>query len=340
QAFDRHSSESMPPPTAGAIPTAWGAEDDEAHVPLPSHASLQNSILGQYGSNGPCMGLGPPSYTQGQSASRDNGARAFQAPPQGSWMTPGSQAGPQRGPTNQIRDSLTGSLQGARRSRDEGGSRAASREPSPKTSAADRYPQRGESPQRGDRYKGGVPAELRRTPQFVTGPFTPHHCFLEDREYGRALDSLVKAVSDILVTSSDESRVFLGRRKVEPQPDWWYIGGRAKPGETTQEAAARNVRRELGLELPARRFEVLANYSFVWHMRAQEPADHGTADISTVHRLTLLPEEEAAVKLDEQEYEDARWFACEEVLAGEFHPALKQAIWDLRAKSAYEALAQ
>ncbi|CAE8582823.1 unnamed protein product, partial [Polarella glacialis] len=122
QAFDRHSSESMPPPTAGAIPTAWGAEDDEAHVPLPSHASLQNSILGQYGSNGPCMGLGPPSYTQGQSASRDNGARAFQAPPQGSWMTPGSQAGPQRGPTNQIRDSLTGSLQGARRSRDEGGS--------------------------------------------------------------------------------------------------------------------------------------------------------------------------------------------------------------------------
>eukprot|EP00929_Paragymnodinium_shiwhaense_P078560 TRINITY_DN40740_c0_g1_i1.p1 TRINITY_DN40740_c0_g1~~TRINITY_DN40740_c0_g1_i1.p1 ORF type:complete len:256 (+),score=55.08 TRINITY_DN40740_c0_g1_i1:67-768(+) len=180
---------------------------------------------------------------------------------------------------------------------------------------------------------------MQRTPQFITGDFTPHHCFLEDAEYGRALDALVKAVSDVLVTSEDCSQVFLGRRKVEPQPDWWYIGGRVRPGETPQEGAAKNVRRELKLDLPSSRFTVLANYSFVWQMRAQAPADHGTADISTVHHLRLLPEEAGAVVLDEKEYSDARWFPADEVLAGEFHPALKQAIRDMRAQRAYDALA-
>lgn len=73
--------------------------------------------------------------------------------------------------------------------------------------------------------------------------------------------------SDVLITSADGSRVFLGKRKalpaarVHPQPDWhlglfktlhgfihrkfqaplvgffrWGFGGRAKPGESPQEA--------------------------------------------------------------------------------------------------------
>eukprot|EP00933_Yihiella_yeosuensis_P080064 TRINITY_DN93470_c0_g1_i1.p1 TRINITY_DN93470_c0_g1~~TRINITY_DN93470_c0_g1_i1.p1 ORF type:complete len:248 (-),score=48.45 TRINITY_DN93470_c0_g1_i1:52-795(-) len=179
---------------------------------------------------------------------------------------------------------------------------------------------------------------MQRTPQFVTGPFKPHHKFLEDAEYGRALDSIVKAVSDVLVISEDRSRVFLGRRNVEPQPDWWYIGGRAKPGETPQQAASRNARREIALDIPPERFEVLANYSFVWHMRQQAPADHGTADTSTIHTLTLMPEEEPLIKLDKAEYSDARWFRTEDILAGEFHPALKQSVHDLHAKEAYMAL--
>jgi hypothetical protein len=77
-------------------------------------------------------------------------------------------------------------------------------------------------------------------PQFVTGDFTPAKIFLEDAEYGRALDALVKACSDILVVSSDGRSVLLGQRKVEPQPDWWFIGGRAKPGDTTREVRQRS----------------------------------------------------------------------------------------------------
>ncbi|CAK9006120.1 GDP-mannose mannosyl hydrolase (GDPMH) [Durusdinium trenchii] len=177
-------------------------------------------------------------------------------------------------------------------------------------------------------------------PRFITGPFKPNSLFLEDAEYGRALDALVKAVSDVLITSPDGGRIFLGRRKVHPQPDWWYMGGRAKPGETPQQAAARVMRRELGLQLAPARFEVIGSYSMIWAMREQPPAEHGTADISTVHHLVIQPEEEAAVQIDEKEYAESRWFHPEEVLKGEFHPILKQALRDLQAKTTYKALQQ
>lgn len=118
----------------------------------------------------------------------------------------------------------------------------------------------------------------------------------------------------------------------EPQPDWWYFGGRVKPGLTPEQGAANNVKRELGLDRPVSSFQVstlmasvrivplipfervlpsrviassrcsfsdcvaltqvIANYSFVWKWRAQAPADHGTADISTIHNLELESEAE------------------------------------------------
>ena len=179
---------------------------------------------------------------------------------------------------------------------------------------------------------------MQRTPQFITGEFTPHHCFLPDDEYGRCLDTVVKACSDVLVTDASGSKVFLGQRKVEPQPDWWYIGGRSKPGETPEAAAARNVRRELKLDLPLERFEVVANYSFVWQFRQQPPAGNGTADISTVHRLALGDAELAGAVFDEKEYAATKWWPVEDVLSGDFHPALKQAIRDVRAADAFKRL--
>mmetsp|Transcript_14438 Transcript_14438/g.22267 ORF Transcript_14438/g.22267 Transcript_14438/m.22267 type:complete len:232 (-) Transcript_14438:20-715(-) len=179
------------------------------------------------------------------------------------------------------------------------------------------------------------------TPQFVTGPFTPRRVFLPDREYGLALDALVKGCSDVLVVSSNGQKVLLGRRKVEPQPDWWFIGGRSKPGDTTTAAAARNVKRELGLEFPESRFEVVANYSMVWSYREQEPTDNGTADLSTVHMIRLTEsEEEKDISLDPKEYHESLWWDIEEVLSqvDRFHPCLRNSLKSLKAKWAMEAL--
>ena len=62
--------------------------------------------------------------------------------------------------------------------------------------------------------------------------------FLPDREYSLALDCLTKACSDILV-EGPKGDILLGCRKVEPQPHWWFIGGRSRPGETPKEGARR-----------------------------------------------------------------------------------------------------
>jgi len=183
-----------------------------------------------------------------------------------------------------------------------------------------------------------------RTPTFTTGDFARRAVFLPDREYGLALDALVKGCADVLVTRSDGSslEILLGRRRVHPQPDWWFVGGRTRPGETPEEGAARNVRRELKLEVAASRFRVVGNYSFVWRFRAQPPAENGTADISTVLELRLSSAEAAAINFDDSfaksEYRDARWTTPREVLEGEYNPALQQAVRDLLARHAFDDL--
>ena len=170
---------------------------------------------------------------------------------------------------------------------------------------------------------------------FVTGDFEKRSVFLPDKEYGLALDALVKArvvtkrhtaplrrsffcaqrgpgvlgtsqrnfgefsspdwrarsitaqvkgCADVLVTAGDGRglRILLGKRKVEPQPDWWFVGGRTRPGDSPAEGAARNVKRELGLALPPERFVAVNTYSFVWRYRVQAPATNGTADMSAI----------------------------------------------------------
>jgi len=177
------------------------------------------------------------------------------------------------------------------------------------------------------------PGNNELIPQFVTGDFVANRktTFLPDREYGLALDALVKACSDILIISPDGLCCLLGKRRVQPQPDWWFIGGRARPGETTRAAAARNMQRELGLQVEQDRLKVFANYSFVWQYRSQPPADHGTADISTIHVLRLTELEVASVKLDPKEYEAFEFLPMTDIINGgdRYHPALQRAVLDL-----------
>jgi ADP-ribose pyrophosphatase YjhB (NUDIX family) len=60
--------------------------------------------------------------------------------------------------------------------------------------------------------------------------------------------ALVARVGTLLIRSV--------HRLQEPQPDWWYFGGRVKPGLTPQQGAANNVKRELGLDRPPSAFKV------------------------------------------------------------------------------------
>ncbi|KAJ8610009.1 hypothetical protein CTAYLR_006631 [Chrysophaeum taylorii] len=168
--------------------------------------------------------------------------------------------------------------------------------------------------------------------------------FLPDHEYGLALDALVKGCADVLITRGSrttELKILLGRRCVEPQPDWWFVGGRCRPGDTPQEGAARNVKRELGLSLSPARFGVVGSYSFVWRMRQQAPATNGTADISTVLELHLTDAEADSISIEnfaESEYRDAKWTDPATVLEGDYSPALQQAVRDLISKHVFDDL--
>lgn len=180
-----------------------------------------------------------------------------------------------------------------------------------------------------------------RTPHFVVGDFEKKSVFLPDREYGLALDALVKGCADVLITQEKEGalKVLLGCRCVEPQPDWWFVGGRTRPGDTPEEGASRNVKRETGLAVEPERFRVVGNYSFVWKMRQQAPATNGTADISTVLELRLRPDE--SIDLDrfaKSEYRGAGWKSWQEILKGDYNPALQQAVRDLMTLYAFDEL--
>jgi len=168
-------------------------------------------------------------------------------------------------------------------------------------------------------------------PHHNTGAFTSHRVRLPDKEYGEALDCLVKACSDMLLLSPDGARVFVGKRCVHPQPDWWFVGGRIFPGETPVQSCCRLLQRELSLEIAPDRFQTVCCQSLAWGMRTQPPEAHGTTDSQVVLSLRLTEEEVTKVVLDPKEYTDAKWLPPAEILGGHFHPALKYAVGALLA---------
>ena len=126
-------------------------------------------------------------------------------------------------------------------------------------------------------------------PHHNTGGFTSHRKFLGDKEYGEALDSIVKACSDLLLQSPDGTKVFVGKRLVHPQPDWWFVGGRIFPGETPVQSCCRLLRRELSLEIEPSRFQTVCCQSLAWGMRQQLPMTNGTTDSQVVLSLRRAP---------------------------------------------------
>ncbi|KAL7525547.1 hypothetical protein ACHAXR_001051 [Thalassiosira sp. AJA248-18] len=176
-------------------------------------------------------------------------------------------------------------------------------------------------------------------PFHETGKFKSRRTFLPDDQYGVALDNLVKGCTDILLLNPDGTHIFTGKRCVQPQPDWWFMGGRMFPGETPIQSGQRLLKRELGLEIESERFNVVCAQAFAFGMREQEPKDHGTTDTQFCYKVQLKDEEEVKkVVVDEEEYCDSEWKLPSEILEGNFHPALKYAVGCMLAGEALEEL--
>lgn len=167
--------------------------------------------------------------------------------------------------------------------------------------------------------------------QYKTGVEQRKGRFLPEEVYGEALDSLVVACVDVILIFNNQ--ILIAKRKWQPQPDWWIIGGRMRKGELYEEAAQRNIYRELNLVIEPERLELFHFYNFIWDKRAQKPADNGCHTLSVVMLLRLTEAEAAALTLNE-EYENAIWLTpiaiteCPKI----YHPALLQIARDLQVK--------
>ena len=163
---------------------------------------------------------------------------------------------------------------------------------------------------------------------YIEPGYAPAPVHVPDDVYTQILDAIVVACVDIVVVSG--GRVLLGKRAWHPQADWWIIGGRMRPGEGLEKAAARHISRDLNLDVENGHFNYLTTFSTAWRKRRHEPAENGTHTVSIVMTVTLTPEEAASIKLNE-EYVDQQWLTTEEILANaDFHPALHQCANALR----------
>lgn len=156
---------------------------------------------------------------------------------------------------------------------------------------------------------------------FATGSFTSHASWLKEEDYSKGLDNFVVACVDCMIINPEEE-MLLGKRAIEPQPDWWIIGGKMLPGETFAESAVRNVKRELGLKIDGSRFVFLQSiYSLVWSRRQQVPKNNGCHMVSIPAILKINNSEVMRIKAN-FEYNNLQWIKPEDIDA-RFHPAVQ-----------------
>ena len=110
------------------------------------------------------------------------------------------------------------------------------------------------------------------------------------------------------------------------------MGGRMFPGETPIESGQRLLKRELGLDITKDRFDAVCAQAFAFGMREQVPKEHGTTDAQFCYKVQLLNDNEVQkVVLDENEYSETEWKTPDEIIGGNYHPALKFAVGNMLA---------
>jgi ADP-ribose pyrophosphatase YjhB (NUDIX family) len=187
---------------------------------------------------------------------------------------------------------------------------------------------------------------------YVTGDVAPRApVYLPDEAYAAALDALVKGCVDVLLvhnstgTSGADAgvsdatspaaaawHVLLGRRHVEPQPGWWFLGGRMVPFEAPVDTAARHTARDTGLALPPGAFTFLRAASYAWARRKQAPVERGTADVAlTYYAAVTAAQRDAAANKADDEYAEMAWRPLVAALWEDdsLHPALRDALREL-----------
>lgn len=175
-------------------------------------------------------------------------------------------------------------------------------------------------------------------PHYDTGHYVPNTTFLEDEEYGRALDTFVKACVDAVIIRKSVNgmdwEMLLGKRNIEPYKNWWTFGGRMRAGETPLDTLFRNLERDLQIQKNTiQSVDFLSLGSFSWGTREQCPKHHGTCDIILFHLVKLI-EYPVMFEHTPLEYDEIQWVSFMSIAEKNngYHPALQSLVRCIRQK--------
>src|SRR3990167_2095774 len=188
---------------------------------------------------------------------------------------------------------------------------------------------------------GGSKSREYSTTSSLDEPIPSFQKFVGDDAYREALSGKVIHCVDILVMDRDANEVLLGRRDQEPHSGDWVIGGSMRAGETFAEAAARNVKRELHIDIDEAQLSSIGNYSFVWDSRAQASTiNEQGEEVVSCHMsstLELYPVDKEDIDLSSynEEYDEIKWVNVFDIIsapAGTYHPCLVDMVNDTLEK--------
>ncbi|MCX6784600.1 MAG: NUDIX domain-containing protein [Candidatus Komeilibacteria bacterium] len=152
----------------------------------------------------------------------------------------------------------------------------------------------------------------------------------DDAEYAKILDGIVIACADIVILDQ-AGRILMAPRSYEPAKGvFWIAGGRMRFGESFQQAANRNLAREMGIEVDPDRIRPFGTYNYIWGERAQEPAENGSQTVSITSMLVLTPGEIEGLAPNEEYAGALVWRDLKEVATSTTdHPGMIQTAKDL-----------
>lgn len=170
-------------------------------------------------------------------------------------------------------------------------------------------------------------------PHYNTYSYTPNNTYLDDENYGKALDTFVKACVDAVILRKEtlnedvQWSMLLGKRNIHPHRDWWTFGGRMKAGETPSDCLMRNIKRDLSInESDIDSIEFITLGSFAWGYREQPPQYNGSCDIILFYAIELKNQAKEFV-VTPLEYDEIKWVPIDDILSADehkyqYHPAI------------------
>lgn len=133
----------------------------------------------------------------------------------------------------------------------------------------------------------------------------PSTILLSDNEYARAMEAFPRPCTDVLAVQPESKSFILAKRNHQSAFGVWMFGGGQRMGETPREAAARIMKREIGINLLPEDIEFLWISVNFWKYRNPEPQERGEHGIIFTFVFAPTPEEIRIISssLDPEEYD-------------------------------------